>query len=118
MKATMDSIFTIAFGLDLNTLDGTNDEGSRFAAAFDDASEFTLVRYVNVFWKVARFLNVGVEATLRLRIKAVDEFIYKRVHARAGEMSDDKAHDAVISNLFHDLLHFLQGLLVHAYVLH
>ncbi|CAM0956397.1 unnamed protein product [Alopecurus aequalis] len=94
MKATMDSIFTIAFGLDLNTLDGSTGEGSRFAAAFDDASEFTLIRYVNVFWKVARFLNVGAEATLRQRIKAVDEFVYKRIRARADEMSDDKAHDA------------------------
>uniref|UniRef100_A0ACD5U4L9 Uncharacterized protein n=1 Tax=Avena sativa TaxID=4498 RepID=A0ACD5U4L9_AVESA len=94
MKATMDSIFTIAFGLDLNTLDGSADEGSRFAAAFDDASEFTLVRYVNVFWKVARFLNVGVEATLRDRIKVVDEFVYKRIRGRADEMSDDKARDA------------------------
>jgi len=94
MKATMDSIFTIAFGLDLNTLDGSADEGSRFAAAFDDASEFTLAAFLNVFWKVARFLNVGVEATLRDRIKVVDEFVYKRIRGRADEMSDDKARDA------------------------
>lgn len=94
MKATMDSIFTIAFGLDLNTLDGSSDEGSRFAAAFDDANEFTLLRYINVFWKVERFLNVGAEATLKHRIKVVDEFLYKRIRARADEMSDDRANDA------------------------
>ena len=95
MKATMDSIFTIAFGLDLNTLDGSTEEGSRFAAAIDDASAFNLVRYVNVFWKVARFLNVGTEATLRHRIRTVDDFLYKLIRARADEMSDDKAHQAV-----------------------
>ncbi|KAE8793766.1 hypothetical protein D1007_31508 [Hordeum vulgare] len=95
MKATMDSIFTIAFGLDLNTLSGAAaDEGGRFAAAFDDASEFTLLRYVNAFWKVARFLNVGAEAALRHRIKVVDEFVYKHIRARADEMADEKAHDA------------------------
>lgn len=93
MKATMDSIFTIAFGLDLDTLSGS-DEGSRFAAALDDASEFTLLRFVNAFWKVSRFLNVGAEAALRHRIEVVDEFMYKRIRARADEMSDGgKAHD-------------------------
>ncbi|KAI4963739.1 hypothetical protein ZWY2020_010583, partial [Hordeum vulgare] len=90
----MDSIFTIAFGVDLDTLSGS-DEGSRFAAAFDDASEFILLRYVDAFWKVSRFLNVGAEAALRHRIKVVDEFVYKHIRARAEEMSvGGKAHDA------------------------
>ncbi|GJM91279.1 hypothetical protein PR202_ga07641 [Eleusine coracana subsp. coracana] len=92
LKATMDSIFTIAFGLDLNTLGGSG-EGSRFATAFDDASEFTLLRYVNPFWKIMRFLNVGAEATLKKRIKVVDEFLYKRIRARAQELSNGKAQD-------------------------
>ncbi|KAM3333319.1 hypothetical protein ACQJBY_028423 [Aegilops geniculata] len=87
MKATMDSIFTIAVGVDLDTLSGS-DEGSRFAAALDDASEFTLLRFVNAFWKVSRFLNVGAEAALRRRIEVVDEFMYKRIRARADEISD------------------------------
>ncbi|VAH65369.1 hypothetical protein VPH35_045959 [Triticum aestivum] len=95
MKATMDSIFTIAVGVDLDTLSGS-DEGSRFAAALDDASEFTLLRFVNAFWKVSRFLNVGAEAALRRRIEVVDEFMYKRIRARADEISDDgEAHDTV-----------------------
>ncbi|XP_062201104.1 cytochrome P450 704C1-like [Phragmites australis] len=89
LKATMDSIFTIAFGLDLDTLGGSG-EGSRFAAAFDDASEFTLLRYVNAFWKVMRFLNVGSEAMLKERVKVVDEFVYKRIRARAQELSCNK----------------------------
>ena len=93
MKATMDSIFTIAVGVDLDTLSGS-DEGSRFAAALDDASEFTLLRFVNAFWKVSRFLNVGAEAALRRRIEVVDEFMYKRIRGRADEISDGgKAHD-------------------------
>ncbi|KQJ97541.1 cytochrome P450 704C1 isoform X1 [Brachypodium distachyon] len=97
MKATMDSIFTIAFGLDLNTLGGSMySEGSRFAAAFDDASEFSLLRYVNAFWKVARLLNVRAEAMLRERIKVVDGFVYKHIRARADEISSDATnpHDS------------------------
>ncbi|PUZ40430.1 hypothetical protein GQ55_9G423300 [Panicum hallii var. hallii] len=92
LRATMDSIFTIAFGLDLDTLGGSG-EGTRFAAAFDDASEFTLLRYVNAFWKAMRFLNVGSEAALRGRVRVVDEFVYKRIRDRAQELSDGKAQD-------------------------
>ncbi|KAF8727896.1 hypothetical protein HU200_018464 [Digitaria exilis] len=92
LKATMDSIFTIAFGLDLDTLGGgSSGEGSRFAAAFDDASEFTLLRYVNAFWKAMRLLNVGSEAALKDRVKVVDEFVYKRIRDRAQELSGSKA---------------------------
>jgi len=96
LRATMDSIFTIAFGLDLDTLMGGSEKGSRFAAAFDDASEFTLLRYVNAFWKAQRFLGVGSEAKLRQRVKVVDEFVYKCIRDRAQELSHSKAtEDAV-----------------------
>lgn len=90
LRATMDSIFTIAFGLDLDTLGGSG-EGSRFAAAFDDASEFTLLRYVNAFWKAQRLLGVGSEAALRRRVKVVDEFVYRCIRDRAQELSGSKA---------------------------
>ena len=113
MKATMDSIFTIAVGVDLDTLSGS-DEGSRFAAALDDASEFTLLRFVNAFWKVSRFLNVGAEAALRRRIEVVDEFMYKRIRARADEISDDgEAHDTVSMLRLKPKLRFSLTLVTH-----
>nr|CAD1835433.1 unnamed protein product [Ananas comosus var. bracteatus] len=37
MKSTMDSIFSIGFGLELDCLNGSNYEGSNFAKAFDDS---------------------------------------------------------------------------------
>ena len=98
LRATMDSIFTIAFGLDLDTLGGSG-EGTRFAAAFDDASEFTLLRYVNAFWKAMRFLNVGSEAALRDRVKVVDEFVYKLIRDRAQELSGSKAQDHPVTSI-------------------
>jgi len=105
LRATMDSIFTIAFGLDLDTLMGGSEKGSRFAAAFDDASEFTLLRYVNAFWKAQRFLGVGSEAKLRQRVKAVDEFVYKCIRDRAQELSHSKAtEDAVPEDSRQDML--------------
>lgn len=90
-KAAMDAIFAVTFGSDLDTLGAAgsgvgDDEGRRFAAAVDDASEFTLLRYVNPFWKAMRLLNVGSEAALRERVKAVDEFVYERIRARSEEL--------------------------------
>ena len=96
LKATMDSL-TVAFGLDLDTL-GSSGEGTRFAAAFHDASEFTLLRYVNAFWKAMRFLNVGSEAALKERAKVVDEFVYKHIRDRVQELSDSKATEDSVSH--------------------
>ncbi|PVH37682.1 hypothetical protein PAHAL_5G057500 [Panicum hallii] len=97
-KAAMDSIFAVTFGSELNTLgasgpDGGDDEASRFAAAVDDASEFTLLRYVNPFWKAMRLLNVGPEAALRERVKVVDEFVYRRIRARSEELQASQQPD-------------------------
>jgi len=91
-KAAMNTILAVTFGSDLDALGaagsggGGGDEGIRFAAAVDDASEFTLLRYVNPFWKAMRLLNVGPEAALRERVKAVDEFVYERIRARSEEL--------------------------------
>lgn len=104
----MDSIFTIAFGLDLDTLGGSA-EGSRFAASVDDASEFAMLRYVNPFWKVMKLLHVGTEGMLKERIEVVDEFVYKRIRTRAQELSDLKAQDPVISLVLQYLDHLISN---------
>ncbi|CAL9092584.1 unnamed protein product [Musa textilis] len=65
MKSTMDSIFRTAFGVELNCLGGSDHAGSEFAKAFDASGEIITLRYINVFWKIMRFLNIGSEATLK-----------------------------------------------------
>ncbi|CAO2172392.1 unnamed protein product [Urochloa humidicola] len=92
-RAAMDSIFAVIFGSEIDTLgpDGGGEEASRFAAAVDDASEFTLLRYVNPFWKAMRLLNVGPEAALRERVKIIDEFVYRRIRARSEELTTTAA---------------------------
>lgn len=106
MKSTMDSIFSIGFGLELDCLNGSNYEGSNFAKAFDDSSEFILLRYVNPFWKMMRFFNLGSEATLKGRIKVVDDFVYKLIHMRVDEILNT-TKDSVSECL---LLHFSDSL--------
>ncbi|KAI4356833.1 hypothetical protein L6164_000820 [Bauhinia variegata] len=63
MKATMDSIFQVALGAELNSMCGSSEEGKKFSDAFDTSNALTLWRYVDVFWRIKKFLNIGSEAT-------------------------------------------------------
>lgn len=82
MRSTLDSIFRAAFGSELDNMCGSNEEGARFSRAFDDASEMTAWRYVDVLWRIKRALNVGLEAKLKERLRVVDEFVYKLIQSK------------------------------------
>ncbi|CAL9092582.1 unnamed protein product [Musa textilis] len=106
MKSTMDSIFRIGFGLELNCLDDSDNHGSEFAKAFDASNEFIMMRYVNALWKVMRFLNIGGEKTLKSKVKLVDDFIYKLIRIRVEEMSsegsDSEGKDDILSRFLEE----------------
>ncbi|XP_077235601.1 cytochrome P450 704C1-like [Tasmannia lanceolata] len=87
MKSTMDTIFKVAFGIELNTLYGSSKEGNTFSKAFDDSSEVTLWRYVDVFWKMKRFLNIGTESELKRNTKVLDEYVYKLIRRKKEQIS-------------------------------
>ncbi|XP_057805624.1 cytochrome P450 704C1-like [Salvia miltiorrhiza] len=82
MRSTLDSIFRVAFGSDLDCTSGTNEEGARFGRAFDAASEITAWRYVDVLWRIKKALNLGLEARLKDHVRAVDEFVYKLIDTK------------------------------------
>ncbi|XP_045804437.1 cytochrome P450 704C1-like [Trifolium pratense] len=90
MKSTLDSIFKVAFGTELDSMCGTNEEGKNFAIAFDSANALTLYRYVDVFWKIKKFLNLGSEATLRKNAQIVHEFLIKLITTKIEEMRNSK----------------------------
>ncbi|KAK1430337.1 hypothetical protein QVD17_13000 [Tagetes erecta] len=90
MKATADSIFKIAFGIDLDNLSGSNEQGVKFSRAFDDANELTYNRLVDISWKIKKYLNIGSEAKLKKKLKVVDDFVYKVIQIKAQEMNNSK----------------------------
>ena len=98
MKSTLDSTFKVAFGVELDSMCGSNVEGKEFAAAFDDSSSAILFRYVDIFWKIKRILNIGSEATLKKSIKVVDNFVYKLIHNKIEQMRNSK-DDSSVSKL-------------------
>nr|XP_043629397.1 cytochrome P450 704C1-like [Erigeron canadensis] len=90
MKATMDSIFKVAFGIDLNNMSSPNEDGIRFSRAFDDANTLTAGRFVDVLWKIKKFLNIGSEADMKKSMKVVDEFVYKVIQMKIEQMHKSK----------------------------
>lgn len=91
MKATLDSIFRVAFGVDLDTMCGSNEEGAKFSNAFDEASALTLWRYVDMSWKIKRALNLGSEAKLKRNVRVINDFVYKLISSKIEKMNT--SHD-------------------------
>ncbi|KAL8554386.1 hypothetical protein ACS0TY_002536 [Phlomoides rotata] len=90
MKASLDSIFRVAFGVELDTMCGSNEEGVKFSTAFDDASAMTLWRYVDISWKIKKALNIGSEAVLKKNVRVVDEFVYKLISSKSEKMHESQ----------------------------
>ncbi|XP_058104702.1 cytochrome P450 704C1-like isoform X1 [Magnolia sinica] len=87
MKSTLDSIFKVGFGTELNSLCGSSEEASRFAEAFDDSSELIFRRYVDPLWKLKKRFNIGSEAMLNKKRKVIDEFVYKLINSKKKQLS-------------------------------
>ncbi|XP_058104701.1 cytochrome P450 704C1-like [Magnolia sinica] len=90
MKSTLDSIFKVGFGLELNSLCGSSEEGRRFAEAFDESSVLTFWHYVDPLWKLKKRFNIGSEAMLQEKKKSIDEFVYKLIQSKKEQMSGQR----------------------------
>lgn len=90
MRCTLDSIFKVGFGVDLNCLEGSNAEGNEFIKAFDDSNELVYWRYADPLWKLKRYLNIGGEATLKKNIKFIHNFVDKVIRTKRKQMEKDQ----------------------------
>lgn len=116
MKLALDSIFQVAFGTALDNMCESSEEGKSFGDAFDNSSALTLFRFVDVFWRIKKFLNVGSEALLRKNTKTVDDFVYKLIHKKIEQMkkkgnsaktvSDNTSYKFLILILVQLVIHF------------
>ncbi|KAL4024533.1 hypothetical protein IC575_012890 [Cucumis melo] len=84
MRCSLDSIFKVGFGVDLNCMEEPSKAAGRggFMEAFDDASAQVFWRYIDPFWKLKRFLNIGSEASFRNNLKIIDAFVHQLISAR------------------------------------
>uniref|UniRef100_A0ACD5ZP98 Uncharacterized protein n=1 Tax=Avena sativa TaxID=4498 RepID=A0ACD5ZP98_AVESA len=100
MRTTMDSMFKVGLGTELNTLSGSDESSIQFSNAFDEASSLVYYRYVDLFWQVKRYLNIGSEAKLKKSIQIIDNFVMQLIHQKRGQMKnghDSKAREDILS---------------------
>ncbi|KAH0980414.1 hypothetical protein GBA52_007591 [Prunus armeniaca] len=93
MRCTLDSIFKVGFGIDLNCLEGSSKEGTAFMKAFDESTALTYFRYVDPFWKLKRFLNLGSEASLKKYVKVIDDFVHQVIRSKRKFLEEQKDVD-------------------------
>lgn len=93
MRSTLDSIFKVGFGVELNCLEGSSKDSRAFMKAFDDSNAQVYWRYVDPFWKLKRFLNMGSEASLRKNVKVIDDFVHQLIRSKKKLL--EGKHDCV-----------------------
>ena len=87
MRCTLDSMFKVGFGVDLNCLEGSSKQGSAFIKAFDDSNALVYWRYVDPLWKLKKFLNVGSEASLKKNVKLIDDFVNDLIRTKRKQLA-------------------------------
>uniref|UniRef100_A0A7N0V0P7 Cytochrome P450 704C1 n=1 Tax=Kalanchoe fedtschenkoi TaxID=63787 RepID=A0A7N0V0P7_KALFE len=86
MRGTLDSIFKVGFGVDLNCLGERDAESTAFSVAFDELNALVYRRYVDPIWKIKRALNVGSESLIKKHMKVIDDFAYGVIKAKRQQM--------------------------------
>ncbi|CAL5050615.1 unnamed protein product [Urochloa decumbens] len=99
MKTTMDSIFKVGFGFELNTLSGSDKSSIQFSNAFDEANSLVYHRYVDLFWQLKRYFNIGSEAKLKRNIQVIEDFVMKLIYQKREQMNgqDNRAREDILS---------------------
>ncbi|KAL1550799.1 cytochrome P450 [Salvia divinorum] len=90
MKSAMDTMSRVGFGVDLDTLSGSDEISNQFIKAFDDSNVIVYWRYVDVFWKVKGFLNIGLEKNLKENIQVINNFVYNLIHRKREQMRNEE----------------------------
>ncbi|KAL3348996.1 hypothetical protein AABB24_022252 [Solanum stoloniferum] len=86
MRCSLESIFKVGFGVDLNCLDGSSGDDNEFIKAFDDSNALSYWRYVDPFWKLKRYFNIGSEFLLKKNIKFIQEFVDELIRTRRKQL--------------------------------
>ncbi|CAH8381694.1 unnamed protein product [Eruca vesicaria subsp. sativa] len=87
LRFTFDNICISAFGVDPGSLAMDLPE-IPFARAFEEATEYTLARFLMppFVWKTMRFLGIGFERKLKTAVRVVHAFANKTVRERRNKM--------------------------------
>lgn len=90
MKCTLDSIFKVGFGVEIQSLERSSKEENIFMKAFNDSNALVFRRYLDPLWKLKRVLNFGSEASLKKNIKIIDDFVHSLIKTKRKLLSVQK----------------------------
>nr|DAD21291.1 TPA_asm: hypothetical protein HUJ06_022754 [Nelumbo nucifera] len=102
MRMTLDSICKVGFGVEIGSLAPELPENC-FARAFDTANIIVTLPFIDPFWRIKKFLNVGSEAQLGESIKTIDSFTYSVIRKRKAEIQEARVHSKD-DKIKHDIL--------------
>ena len=86
-RYTFDSICTIAFGMDVNSLGG-NKRDIHFQRCYDRAQMTNATRFFDPLWRIKKLFRIGMEGELPPLIAELDQYIYKIIDQRLEELKD------------------------------
>ncbi|XP_010508196.1 PREDICTED: cytochrome P450 704C1-like [Camelina sativa] len=90
MRCTLDAIFKVGFGVELQCLDGLSKEGEEFMEAFDESNVATSLRYIDPLWKLKWFLNIGSQSKLKKSIATIDKFVYSLITTKRKDLAKEQ----------------------------
>ncbi|CAJ1902168.1 unnamed protein product [Sphenostylis stenocarpa] len=96
-RFAFDNICKISFGFDPEYLTPSV-ERSRFARAFEEATEISSNRFREplwLVWKLKRVLNIGSEKRLRMAVREVREFAKNIVREKKRELKEKESLESV-----------------------
>ncbi|PHT40604.1 hypothetical protein CQW23_19458 [Capsicum baccatum] len=99
MRCSLDSIFKVGFGVDLNCLDRSGRDDNNFIKAFDDSNELIYWCYADSFWKLKRYFNIGSEALLKKNIKFMHKFVDELIKTRQSKKDPEKMTDQYLTDI-------------------
>lgn len=109
MKSTLDSVFKVVLGVDLDSMCGTNERATEFTNAFNEASEITTHRYIDLLWRIKRYFNIGSEARLKILIEVVNEFVYKLIQSKIEQVHKSQLDSSLVAKKGDILSRFLEA---------
>uniref|UniRef100_A0A2P2JLI2 Cytochrome P450 n=1 Tax=Rhizophora mucronata TaxID=61149 RepID=A0A2P2JLI2_RHIMU len=93
MRSALDSMFKVGFGVELNCMDGSSQESFAFMNALDKANDTVGFRFVDPFWKLKRYFNVGSEASLKKNIKVLGDFVNSTINTKRKLLAKQHCND-------------------------
>merc|ERR1712096_127261 len=100
-RMTLDAFVESAFGYKMGNID-IAPEVRDFMTAFDESQRILVVRQLDRFWRIKRFLGVGLEASLPKYISTINALVREVIQNRFSKGTEQTRGDDFLSLFLKD----------------